>query len=251
MDGEAKSNRYVGFGNTVEPAKGSNKSEELYGALSAGWSSFASGASKLAGKAKEHAKQMNDSYIKPTTQKLSEKVKDGSLATATHSAIGNLSTKLGKWYPFSGTGSAGEGGNSNGEEQSSSYQGGSYQGSSYQGSAGLYGSGQKSSNASQWNADWSVGEGEEHEQEHEPEQEQEQEEHFVSPVREPARVANLINFDDEPAARSNSKAAATKKNKNTKSKTTVDEFDELAKDNAPVKAEEDKWAVDDDDWQAL
>ncbi|KAG9353387.1 hypothetical protein JZ751_017982 [Albula glossodonta] len=102
----SQENRYVGFGNTVTPQK--KEDDFLNNAMSSiysGWSSFTVGASKFASVAKDNTAKLatqatqkaaelgqtlNESVIKPT----SDKVKDGKLLDEMTTSITELATKV-------------------------------------------------------------------------------------------------------------------------------------------------------------
>ncbi|XP_040291951.1 ADP-ribosylation factor GTPase-activating protein 1 isoform X1 [Bufo bufo] len=99
-------NRYVGFGNTVNPPK--KEDDFLNNAMTSlysGWSSFTVGASKFASAAKESASKLgsqatqkaselgqtiNESVVKPAQ----EKVKDGKILEDVSSSVSSLAAKV-------------------------------------------------------------------------------------------------------------------------------------------------------------
>ncbi|KAM5134950.1 ADP-ribosylation factor GTPase-activating protein 1 [Mantella aurantiaca] len=99
-------NRYVGFGNTVNPPK--KEDDFLNNAMTSlysGWSSFTVGASKFASAAKESATKLgtqatqkaselgqtiNENVVKPAQ----EKVKDGRIYEDVSSSVSSLATKV-------------------------------------------------------------------------------------------------------------------------------------------------------------
>ncbi|XP_077991132.1 ADP-ribosylation factor GTPase-activating protein 1-like isoform X2 [Glandiceps talaboti] len=97
--------RYSGFGNTPDPPKSNEGSSDLMGSLSAGWSTFALGATKFASatkegaikfgsaasqKTQEYASKVNESVIKPTK----DKVKEGKLFDDLSSGTKSLANKM-------------------------------------------------------------------------------------------------------------------------------------------------------------
>ncbi|XP_070555417.1 ADP-ribosylation factor GTPase-activating protein 1-like isoform X2 [Ptychodera flava] len=100
--------RYTGFGNTPDPPKSSGGNEGLDSAmasLSAGWSTFALGASRFAAatkegavkfgsaasqKTQEYASKVNESVIRPTK----EKMKEGKLLEDLSVGTKSLATKV-------------------------------------------------------------------------------------------------------------------------------------------------------------
>ncbi|XP_021382934.1 ADP-ribosylation factor GTPase-activating protein 1 isoform X4 [Lonchura striata] len=104
--GSGQENRYVGFGNTVNPPK--REDDFLNNAMSSlysGWSSFTTGASKIASAAKEGATRfgsqasqkaselgqtLNENVLKPAQ----EKVKEGKLFEEVTMGVSQLASKV-------------------------------------------------------------------------------------------------------------------------------------------------------------
>ncbi|RLV97546.1 hypothetical protein DV515_00011704 [Chloebia gouldiae] len=104
--GSGQENRYVGFGNTVNPPK--REDDFLNNAMSSlysGWSSFTTGASKIASAAKEGATRfgsqasqkaselgqtLNENVLKPAQ----EKVKEGKLFEEVTTGVSQLASKV-------------------------------------------------------------------------------------------------------------------------------------------------------------
>ncbi|XP_064624951.1 ADP-ribosylation factor GTPase-activating protein 1-like isoform X2 [Lineus longissimus] len=97
--------KYAGFGNTAYNPNNDEDYDSTLATLSSGWSTFALSATKFASKASEQATKLasktaqktkefgqtvNQSVIKPTT----EKVKDGTLINDVSYQLSNLSTKM-------------------------------------------------------------------------------------------------------------------------------------------------------------
>ncbi|KAM7005027.1 ADP-ribosylation factor GTPase-activating protein 1 isoform X3 [Melospiza melodia melodia] len=104
--GSGQENRYVGFGNTVNPPK--KEDDFLNNAMSSlysGWSSFTTGASKIASAAKEGATRfgsqasqkaselgqtLNENVLKPAQ----EKVKEGKIFEEVTTGVSQLASKV-------------------------------------------------------------------------------------------------------------------------------------------------------------
>ncbi|XP_030144898.3 ADP-ribosylation factor GTPase-activating protein 1 isoform X8 [Taeniopygia guttata] len=85
--GSGQENRYVGFGNTVNPPK--REDDFLNNAMSSlysGWSSFTTGASKIASAAKEGATRFGS--------QASQKVKEGKLFEEVTTGVSQLASKV-------------------------------------------------------------------------------------------------------------------------------------------------------------
>ncbi|XP_064604283.1 ADP-ribosylation factor GTPase-activating protein 1-like isoform X2 [Liolophura sinensis] len=90
--------KYVGFGSSPSPAKSNDDMlENTLSSLSAGWSTFALGATKFASSASEKATKLATSATKKTKelgQSVNEKVKDGTLLNDVGTSMSGLASKL-------------------------------------------------------------------------------------------------------------------------------------------------------------
>lgn len=86
--------KYWGFGNTAEKPK---KDDDYWGSLSTGWSSFASGASKLAAQASEKATKLAVQAGKKTKElshSVNEKVAEAKIIDNVTSGLSNITHKV-------------------------------------------------------------------------------------------------------------------------------------------------------------
>ncbi|RMB95805.1 hypothetical protein DUI87_27919 [Hirundo rustica rustica] len=88
-------NRYVGFGNTVNPPK--KEDDFLNNAMSSlysGWSSFTTGASKIASAAKEGASELGQTLNENVLKPAQEKVKEGKIFEEVTTGVSQLAIKV-------------------------------------------------------------------------------------------------------------------------------------------------------------
>ncbi|XP_036862373.1 ADP-ribosylation factor GTPase-activating protein 1 isoform X3 [Manis javanica] len=90
----ASENRYVGFGNTVPPQK---REDDLLNSamasLYSGWSSLATGASRIASAAKEGASELGHSLNENVLRPAQEKVKEGKIFDDVSDGVSQLASK--------------------------------------------------------------------------------------------------------------------------------------------------------------